>query len=441
MMKSISNIDFGNSEVLKSVLSSTDEYLLFELDSVRYAPGALKRLERIMDESPNVAVIYSDYYEIKAGVRSLVPTIDYQAGAVRDDFNFGKVMVVRTSMLNGIQIPDLKAAALYFVRLYLSNMGSLLHLPEPLYTVVEKDERLSGAKNFDYVNPRNRAAQIEMEKVFTDFLKSIGAYIPAVSHKRISLDSDFEYEASVIIPVRNRARTIEDAVRSAASQQCKFRFNIIVVDNHSTDGTTDILSRLGNEIPNLIHIIPDSDDLGIGGCWNLAINDSRCGRFSVQLDSDDLYETTATLQRIVDLFHKGKYAMVVGSYTLVDGNMKVLAPGLIDHGEWTDANGHNNALRINGLGAPRAFYTPLVREIQFPNTSYGEDYAMGIRISREYNIGRIFDSLYLCRRWEGNSDAALSVDKINANNSYKDALRTLELLARLNSNNAKNNNK
>jgi len=430
-MKHISNVDFGNSDVLTSVLSSTEKYLVLELDSVRYAPGALMRLERLMDESPNVALIYSDYYEIKSGKRSLVPTINYQVGAVRDDFNFGKVIVIRRSLLDGLEMPDLKAAALYYLRLLLSRKGTLLHLPEPLYTVVEKDERLSGAKNFDYVNPRNREAQIEMEQVFTAYLISIGAYLPPTQLRNLDFNVGFDTEASVIIPVRNRARTIEDAVRSAVSQECNFKFNIIVVDNHSTDGTTDILSNLSKEIPNLIHIIPESDDLGIGGCWNLAINDSRCGRFAVQLDSDDLYESPATLQRIVDLFHSEHVAMVVGSYTLVDGNMQVLAPGLIDHREWTDANGHNNALRINGLGAPRAFYTPLVREIQFPNTSYGEDYAMGIRLSREYKIGRIYDSLYLCRRWEGNSDAALSIDKINANNAYKDTLRSIELLSRI----------
>lgn len=431
IMKHISNIDFGNSSVMASQLNSTEKYLVLELESVNFTPGALIRLERLMDESPNVALIYSDYYEIKAGKRSLVPTIDYQSGSVRDDFNFGKVLVIRRSMLDGITMPTLKAAALYYIRLCLSTRGTLLHLPEPLYTVVEKDERLSGAKNFDYVNPRNRETQLEMEYVFTDFLHAINAYIPAESHMRIQFDAKFEYEASVIIPVRNRARTIEDAVRSAASQKCDFKYNIIVVDNHSTDATTDILNSLSKEITNLVHIIPDSDDLGIGGCWNLAINDSRCGRFAVQLDSDDLYETPETLQRIVDLFHKGNYAMVVGSYTLVDGNMKVLAPGLIDHREWTDDNGHNNALRINGLGAPRAFYTPLVRKIQFPNTSYGEDYAMGIRLSREYSIGRIYDSLYLCRRWEGNSDAALSIERINANNLYKDTLRTIEINSRI----------
>ena len=433
-MRQISNIDFGNSNVWTSILSFNDKYLVLELDDVKYAPGALQRLERIMDESPEVALVYSDYYEIKGEKRFAVPTIDYQTGAVRDDFNFGKVIVLRRSMLDGIKMPELKAAALYYVRLYISLRGSILHLPELLSTVTERDVRLSGAKNFDYVNPRNREVQIEMEQVFTVYLKSIGAYISAGSHKRIKFDEEFDCEASVIIPVRNRARTIEEAVRSAASQQCDFKFNIIVVDNHSTDGTTDILDDLCNEIHNLVHIVPDSADLGIGGCWNLAINDDRCGRFAVQLDSDDLYETPFTLHRIVELFHSEQVAMVVGSYTLVDGNMKVLAPGLIDHREWTDANGHNNALRINGLGAPRAFYTPLVRKIQFPNTSYGEDYAMGIRLSREYRIGRIYDSLYLCRRWEGNSDAALSVEKINANNLYKDRLRTIEINSRKNIN-------
>ena len=244
-------------------------------------------------------------------------------------------------------------------------------------------------------------------------------------------EQEFDVEASVVIPVFNRAKTIKDAVESALSQKASFPYNVIVVDNHSTDGTGDILAHLSKSHKDKLRVIvPNRRDLGIGGCWNEAINSEYCGRFAVQLDSDDLYSSPKTLQTVVDAFHEQKAAMVIGSYRMCDFELNTLPPGLIDHKEWTDDNGPNNALRINGLGAPRAFFTPLLRQVQFPNTSYGEDYALGLLFSRHYRIGRIFSELYLCRRWGGNSDAALSVEKINANNLYKDRLRTMELYAR-----------
>lgn len=257
----------------------------------------------------------------------------------------------------------------------------------------------------------------------------MGAYLPPVKRTIDVGTEDFQYEASVIIPVRNRVRTIDDAIRSVLEQETSFPFNLIIIDNHSTDGTSEIIEHYQNN-SKVIHLIPERTDLGIGGCWNLGINHPQCGRFAVQLDSDDLYSSPNTLQTIVDKFHQEQCAMVIGSYRMTDFALQTLPPGVIDHNEWTDENGHNNALRINGLGAPRAFYTPLLRQIRVPNTSYGEDYALGLAFSRNYRIGRIYDVLYLCRRWEGNSDAALSIEKVNLNNSYKDSLRTLEIKIR-----------
>ena len=320
-------------------------------------------------------------------------------------------------------------AALYDLRLYLSRVGEIFHLNEFLYSEAELDTRKSGEKQFDYVNPRNREVQIEMEKACTQHLGKVGALIDTTFYRQPDFgEQDFEYEASVIIPVFNREKTVADAVKSALGQKANFKFNVIVVNNHSTDRTGEILDEL--KADNLIQIVPERTDLGIGGCWNEAINSSFCGKFAVQLDSDDLYSSPKTLQKIVDAFYKQKAAMIIGSYRMCDFDLNTLPPGLIDHKEWTDENGCNNALRINGLGAPRAFFTPLVRQIQFPNTSYGEDYALGLAFSRRYRIGRIYDELYLCRRWGGNSDAALSVEKVNANNLYKDRLRTMELKAR-----------
>jgi glycosyltransferase involved in cell wall biosynthesis len=322
------------------------------------------------------------------------------------------------------------------MRLAIQRSLPIVRVPQPLYTIAETDFRTSGQKQFDYVNPRNRDVQIEMEAACTEHLKLINGYLQPYAGASVNVDNDaFPVLASVIIPVRNRARTIADAVKSALTQELDGQFNVIVVDNHSTDGTTQILADMASRNTRLIHIIPECTDLGIGGCWNLAVNSPDCGRFAVQLDSDDLYSGPDTLQKIIDKFRQGGYSMVIGSYRMCNFDLETLPPGIIDHREWTDENGPNNALRINGLGAPRAFYTPVVRKIGFPNVSYGEDYAVAIRIAGEYRIGRIFDELYLCRRWEGNSDHALSPEKVNANNLYKDSLRTAELERRIKHNN------
>jgi SpoIID/LytB domain protein len=398
--------------------------------------GALDRMLRVASDS-NAAMVYSDYISKKEVDGKVVnekhTVIDYFAGSIRDDFDFGSLWLFKTSLLHTFAMQagehDYQFAGLYALRLFLSRKGQLFHINECLYTEAETDLRASGVKQFDYVNPRNREVQIEMEHAATAHLAEIGAKIDPSFYRRPDFnEQDFDIEASVVIPVYNREKTILDAVNSALGQKANFKFNVIVVDNHSTDKTTELLDGMHDE--RLIHIIPERHDLGIGGCWNVAINDDRCGRFAVQLDSDDLYSSPKTLQQIVDAFYKQNAAMVVGSYRMCDFELNTLPPGLIDHKEWTDENGPNNALRINGLGAPRAFFTPLLRQIQFPNTSYGEDYALGLIFSRHYRIGRIYTELYLCRRWGGNSDAALSIDKINANNLYKDRLRTLEIAAR-----------
>ena len=398
--------------------------LLTKPVKVTLGQGALDRMLRVASDS-NAAMVYSDY--------NGHPVIDYFPGSIRDDFDFGSLWLFKTSLLHTFAMQagehDYQYAGLYALRLFLSRKGQLFHINECLYTEEETDLRASGVKQFDYVNPRNREVQIEMEHAATAHLAEIGAKIDPSFYRRPDFnEQDFDIEASVVIPVYNREKTIMDAVNSALGQKANFKFNVIVVDNHSTDKTTELLNAMHDE--RLIHIIPERYDLGIGGCWNVAINDDRCGRFAVQLDSDDLYSSPKTLQQIVDAFYKQNAAMVVGSYRMCDFELNTLPPGLIDHKEWTDDNGPNNALRINGLGAPRAFFTPLLRQIQFPNTSYGEDYALGLIFSRHYRIGRIYTELYLCRRWGGNSDAALSIDKINANNLYKDRLRTWEIAAR-----------
>ncbi|MBQ7683326.1 MAG: DUF4922 domain-containing protein, partial [Bacteroidaceae bacterium] len=411
---------------------------------------ALTRLVTIADDS-GAPMLYADHYTLMPdGKRERRPLIDYQLGSVRDDFAMGSLLMIRTDALKAYfqqeKLHTYQHAGLYDLRLFLSRIALPLHVSEYLYTEVETDTRLSGQKQFDYVDPRNRARQVEMERAATRHLRRINAYLAAGEWDQVLLDrEEMAVEASVIIPVRNRVRTIEDAVRSALSQETNFPFNVIVIDNHSTDGTTEALrclvqsseftvhsSQFSQDCAQsaLIHLIPERDDLGIGGCWNLAIHDSRCGRFAVQLDSDDLYSSPHTLQRIVDTFYEENAVMVIGSYRMCNFQLETLPPGLIDHREWTEANGRNNALRINGLGAPRAFFTPVLRQIQIPNTSYGEDYALGLMLSRRYRIGRIYEELYLCRRWEGNSDAALSTEAVNRNNLYKDSLRTLEIRAR-----------
>ena len=394
---------------------------------VTLGQGALERMLRVACDT-GAAMVYAD--------RTGHPAIDYQLGSIRDDFDFGSLLLVRTSLLHTFAMQagehDYQYAGLYALRLFLSREGQLVHLNEVLYAEEELDTRASGVKQFDYVNPRNREVQVEMEHAATAHLAAIGAKIDSsFVHNVDFMEQEFPVEATVVIPVYNRAKTIADAVGSALEQQTTFPYNVIVVDNHSTDGTGDILSDMLSSYGDKLNVIvPERTDLGIGGCWNEAINDVRCGRFAVQLDSDDLYSSPQTLQQVVEAFRKQKAAMVIGSYRMCDFELNTLPPGLIDHREWTDENGPNNALRINGLGAPRAFFTPILRQMQFPNTSYGEDYALGLAFSRHYRIGRIYDELYLCRRWGGNSDAALSVEKVNSNNLYKDRLRTIEIQAR-----------
>lgn len=395
-------------------------------------------LSRLIDLAANAEALiaYSDYTDVlDDGEAQPHPLIDYTEGSVSDGFEFGKAVVVSTAALKKFSSSvgrSYSYAGVYAFRLWASTQGKILHVSENLYSAIREDNRKSGQKQFDYLGPQVRRRQKEMEAAFTVYLKEIGAYISPEQSRPIdfSKDGEFEYEASVVIPVRNRERTIADAVNSALSQECRFKFNVIVVDNHSTDGTTEILQRLAEKNDRLVHIIPQSTDLGIGGCWQLAADDPRCGRFAVQLDSDDIYSDTHTLSKIISRFHHTHAAMVIGSYRLVDFNMNTLPPGVIDHREWTSANGRNNALRINGLGAPRAFYTPMLRKVRFPNTSYGEDYAMGLAFSREHYVSRIYEVVYLCRRWEDNSDAALSQEKINRNNAYKDSLRAAEIEAR-----------
>lgn len=424
-----------SSNTIVSIAENTDaDYVMIctRHTTIGWGNNTLERFLRVADDTDAV-MVYADHYKMVEGKMEKHPVIDYQSGSLRDDFDFGSLWCIKAQALaDYIAQPDREEyqfAALYDLRLYLSRVGEIFHLNEFLYSEAELDTRKSGEKQFDYVNPRNREVQIEMEKACTQHLGKVGALIDTTFYRQPDFgEQDFEYEASVIIPVFNREKTVADAVKSALGQKASFKFNVIVVNNHSTDRTGEILDEL--KVDNLIQIVPERTDLGIGGCWNEAINSSFCGKFAVQLDSDDLYSSPKTLQKIVDAFYKQKAAMIIGSYRMCDFDLNTLPPGLIDHKEWTDENGCNNALRINGLGAPRAFFTPLVRQIQFPNTSYGEDYALGLAFSRRYRIGRIYDELYLCRRWGGNSDAALSVEKVNANNLYKDRLRTMELKAR-----------
>ena len=424
-----------SSNTVMSIAENTDaDYLLLctRMTSVRWGLYALERFLRTADDTGAV-MVYSDHYSLEEGALTKHPAIDYQTGSLRDDFDFGSLWLIKSQALLDYVAQtdrvDYQYAGLYDLRLYLSRKGEIFHLNEYLYTEAELDTRKSGEKQFDYVNPRNREVQIEMERACTAHLEKVGAIVDTNFYRQPDFDEqDFACEASVVIPVFNREKTIADAVKSALSQKTNFPYNVIVVNNHSTDSTGEILDSIDDE--RLIQIVPGRTDLDIGGCWNVAVNSDHCGKFAVQLDSDDLYSSPKTLQKIVDAFHEQKAAMIIGSYRMCDFDLNTLPPGLIDHKEWTEDNGCNNALRINGLGAPRAFFTPLVRQIQFPNTSYGEDYALGLAFSRRYRIGRIYDELYLCRRWGGNSDAALSVERVNANNLYKDRLRTMELKAR-----------
>lgn len=433
--RTTSYIHFEQTSTLKEIVASVDsQYVFFYTKHPAPHPGehAQKRFLQIA-QATSAVMLYSDYYAEQNGQTVAHPTIDYQLGSVRDDFDFGSILLFRTDILKKVvneMDVDYQFAALYDLRLRLSREGLIFRIPEFLYSEKELDSRLSGEKQFDYVNPRNREVQIEMEQALTAHLKTIGAYLPPIFKNFQFQDKDFKTEASVIIPVRNREKTIAEAIRSVLSQQTNFSYNILVVDNHSTDDTTTIIKQMAQKHSQIIHIIPPRTDLGIGGCWTNAIMDERCGRFAIQLDSDDLYIDNQVLQRIVNTFRKHQYAMIIGSYKIVNFKLEEIPPGIIDHKEWTPDNGRNNALRINGLGAPRAFYTPILRQIRIPNVSYGEDYATALTISREYPIGRIYEPLYLCRRWEGNSDADLNIQRINTNNFYKDKIRTIEILAR-----------
>ena len=437
----LSGVSLRMTDTLRSIAEAVSEKFILLYTKDHPLEMGMFALDRILSiaEDTGADMLYADHYKLVAGEdgierRERHPLIACQKGALRDDFDFGSVLVFRSSSFKRAvraMETDYEFGALYDLRLRMKN---IVHINEYLYTEIETDTRKSGEKLFDYVDPKNREVQIEMEKVCTAHLKRIGAWLePKFKDPDINdfADNDFTVTASVVIPVFNRAKTIKDAVRSALSQKTDFPYNVIVVDNHSTDGTTEILSAMASEDPRLKHVIPAKYDLGIGGCWNLAVHHELCGEYAVQLDSDDVYSGPDTLQKIVDAFREQKCAMVVGTYQMTDFQMNPIPPGIIDHKEWTEDNGRNNALRINGLGAPRAFWTPLLRTINLPNTSYGEDYALGLRISREYRIGRIYDVLYCCRRWDGNSDAALDIDKVNANNQYKDRIRTWELEARI----------
>ena len=429
------------------------EYMLMYIGPTDIVLG-MDSVQRMVSVACDTAadMVYADHYDrAEDGHLSPHPLIDCQPGALRDDFDFGGLILYRTSSFRqavGEMSISRQWGALYDLRL---RMGNIVHINEYLYTQDIIDKRASGVRQFDYVDPKNRQVQIEMEQICTEHLKRVGAWIcPPMKDAdlmdiqgqsidgHIDTGETFPVVASVIIPVFNRARTIRDAVASALSQRCDFPFNVIVVDNHSTDGTTDILNELAAENKALIHIIPDRMDLKIGGCWNLAVGSGHCGEFAVQLDSDDVYSGPDTLSKVVSAFRKDKCAMVIGTYMMTDFDMNPIPPGVIDHEEWTEENGMNNALRINGLGAPRAFWTPLLRKIGLPNTSYGEDYAAGLRICREWRIGRIYDVIYCCRRWEGNSDAALDIRRQNENNLYKDRIRTWELQARISMNKRRN---
>ena len=435
----ISGVPFNSTEALRQIaktIGGTYFILYTKPHPLEMGEFAVERMTAVADDM-SADMVYADHYELIIGddgkeVRRRHPLIECQKGALRNDFDFGSVLLFRTSSFKeavAAMDKDWNWGALYDLRL---RMNRIVHINEYLYTEVETDLRKSGEKQFDYVDPRNREVQIEMEKICTDHLKRIGGYLePVFKDPQPAEGQVFPVTATVVIPVFNRIRTVKDAVESALSQECDFPFNVIVVDNHSTDGTTALLEEIAAKDERLIHVVPSRNDLGIGGCWNQAVHHEKCGEFAVQLDSDDVYSGPDTLTKVVDAFREQKCAMVVGTYQMTDFAMNPIPPGIIDHREWTEENGRNNALRINGLGAPRAFWTPLLRTINLPNTSYGEDYALGLRISREYRIGRIYDVLYCCRRWEGNSDAALEIDKVNANNLYKDRIRTWELEARI----------
>jgi len=427
-----------SGEVIKKLINETvTTYLLIVNGSndVQLSVDAVKTYISEADKT-NAGWIYFDFYDVQKSKKELHPLVDYQPGSVRDDFDFGPCFLVNADFAKKTlkDLISIKSnflySGLYDLRLAISRRYNVVRISKPVYSVMIVSELATSNKLFEYVDPKNRKVQIEMENVATHHLKDIGAYLHPSLKKTLNFGNDFNCEASVIIPVKNRVNTINDAINSVLKQKTKFDFNIIVIDNHSSDGTSEAIKKIKESNKKIIHIIPERNDLEIGGCWNEAIFNPDCGKFAVQLDSDDLYSDENTLQKIVDKFYEEKCAMVIGSYKLTDYELNEIPPGLVDHREWTDENGHNNALRINGLGAPRAYYSPILRDIKFPNVSYGEDYAMVLTISRRYKIGRIYEPIYLCRRWKGNTDASLSIDKQNANNFYKDSLRTKEIIAR-----------
>ena len=425
-----------STETIKEIAKlANSQYILLYLKELPLQLGynALKRLTKVASDT-NAGITYSNFYEIDGETTKQHPVNIYQQGSLRDDFDFGSLLLYNSKAFKDATNRMDKSynfASLYDLRLKISEKSELFHIPEYLYSEVESDTRTSGEKIFDYVDPKNREVQIEMEIACTEHLKNVGAYLEPNFQEVKFNEANFPVEASVIIPVKDRVKTLEDAIKSVLQQETKYSFNLIIVDNHSTDGTSELIAEYAKNDERIIHIIPYRKDLGIGGCWNMGVSDSRCGKFAIQLDSDDLYIDNNVIERIVAAFYEQNCAMVVGSYQMVNFDLEEIPPGLIDHKEWTPENGRNNALRINGLGAPRAFYTPILREIKVPNTSYGEDYALGLAISRNYQIGRIYEPLYLCRRWEENSDAMLDIVKTNANNHYKDAIRTIELKARI----------
>lgn len=425
---------FEDSNVLKNLITRIQSKYLFVIKlnaNIELKNNCIDRFIQIAEKS-DAAMWYSNFIETDENSEKKIVLCDYQYGSVRDNFNFGSIFLYRTEDLKPIvdELPDYNYSALYHINLLLGSRNKIRRIPEFLYFRCTEDSRRSGEKQFDYVNPANRDVQIEYEKCFTQYLKNINAYLP-FKRKNINFDDNFEYEASVIIPVKNRVNTIEEAITSVMSQTSNFAFNCIVVDNHSTDGTTEKIQELKKNYKNLFHIIPDEKYLGIGGCWNIGLLSDYCGKFAVQLDSDDIYSDSNTLTKIVDKFYEKKCAMVIGSYKLTDFSYNLLPPGIIDHKEWTDENGHNNALRINGLGAPRCYYTPVIRSIKFPDVSYGEDYAAVLAVTREYNIGRIYEPIYICRRWEGNSDSNIDINRVNENDYYKDFIRTIEIKERI----------
>lgn len=413
----------------------TGAYVLVYLKPFLLEPGehSISRMLAVCSET-GAGMVYSGYYENRNGELRSHPVIDYQEGSLRDDFDFGSLLLFSTPAFReacSSMNEDYSFAAVYDLRLKISQKHRLIHIPELLYTDIETDFRKSGEKQFDYVDPKNREVQVEMERACTDHLRKTKAYLSAEDFLDVDFrEQTFDVEASVIIPVRNRVKTISDAIESVLGQKADFKFNLIIVDNHSTDGTTELIKKFAERDNRIIHIIPDRKNLGIGGCWNKGIFNTYCGKFAVQLDSDDLYIDSGVLSRVVNAFYEQNCAMVIGSYRMVNFKLEEIPPGVIDHREWTPENGRNNALRINGLGAPRAFYTPLLRKIKVPDVSYGEDYALGLAISRHYRIGRLWEPLYLCRRWDENSDSALDITRINSHNHYKDRIRTIELLAR-----------